>query len=415
MATKKTSGKAKAAPKASDAESKKTRGRAAAPAAGKGAKATKAPKAVNDAAAAPAAEKALPADEHPMLTQLKEAPLPAVEGETALVPENEAPRPAQAPKAPREEAPKAAPKPAAAKPAPKAEAAGEPGPRMPHGITPRPLMAGNPYLPKLATVVEIIQETRNIRTLRVVLDDAEAMENFTFEPGQVGQVSVFGAGESTFVINSPPSEKSFLQFSVMDAGEVTDAIHHLSPGDKVGVRAPLGNYFPWKDWKGKNVFFIGGGIGMAPIRTIMLHLLERKEDYGKISLLYGARSPVDMAYSYELDDWKQNPDLDCTLCIDNPYENWGHRVGLIPKVLEELSPSPENTVAVLCGPPIMIKFTLQALEKLGFAPENIVTTLEKRMKCGIGICGRCNIGSRYVCVDGPVFTLKELQGLPPDM
>ncbi len=419
MATKKTAGKAKAAPKAADADSKKTRGRAAPAAGGKGAQAAKAPKAVKPAAAQ---EKALPTDEHPMLTELKEAPLPAVEGETALVPENEAPhaaKAAEAPRAPGAEAAKAAPKAAAKAEAPtaaaKPEAAGKPGPRMPRGITPRPLMTGNPYLPKLATVVEIIQETRNIRTLRVVLDDAEAMENFTFEPGQVGQVSVFGAGESTFVINSPPSEKSFLQFSVMDAGEVTDAIHHLSPGDKVGVRAPLGNYFPWKDWKGKNVFFIGGGIGMAPIRTIMLHLLERKEDYGKISLLYGARSPVDMAYSYELDDWKQNPDLDCTLCIDNPYENWGHRVGLIPKVLEELAPSPENTVAVLCGPPIMIKFTLQALEKLGFAPENIVTTLEKRMKCGIGICGRCNIGSRYVCVDGPVFTLKELQGLPPDM
>ncbi len=424
MATRKTAGKAKAAPKASDADTKKTKGRAAPAAGGKSAKAdkaVKAPKAVKEAA--PAEEKALPADEQPMLTELKEAPLPAVEGENLPVPENEAPhaaKAAEAPKAPKAEAAKPAPKAAekeeaAPKPAPKQDAAGKPGPRMPQGISPRPLMTGNPYLPKLATVVEIIQETRNIRTLRVVLDDAEAMENFTFEPGQVGQVSVFGAGEATFVINSPPSEKSFLQFSVMDAGEVTDAIHHLSPGDKVGVRAPLGNYFPWKDWKGKNVFFIGGGIGMAPIRTIMLHLLERKEDYGKISLLYGARSPVDMAYSYELDDWKQNPDLDCTLCIDNPYENWGHRVGLIPKVLEELAPSPENTVAVLCGPPIMIKFTLQALEKLGFAPENIVTTLEKRMKCGIGICGRCNIGSRYVCVDGPVFTLKELQGLPPDM
>lgn len=416
MATKKTSGKAKAAPKAADADTKKPKGRAAAPQAkaGKGRK------------AAPAPEKALPADEHLALTELPEGPLPAVEGETALVPEDKAPAAAKAPKeapkaaasksAPRTAAPKAAKAGAgeAPKSAPKHEAA-RPGPRLPGGITPRPLMAGNPYLPMLATVVEIIQETHNIRTLRVVLDDAEAMENFTFEPGQVGQVSVFGAGESTFVINSPPSEKSFLQFSVMDAGEVTDAIHHLSPGDKVGVRAPLGNYFPWREWKGKNVFFIGGGIGMAPIRTIMLHLLERKEDYGKISLLYGARSPKDMAYSYELDDWKQNPDLDCTLCIDNPYEDWGHRVGLIPKVLEELSPSAENTVAVLCGPPIMIKFTLQALEKLGFAPENIVTTLEKRMKCGIGICGRCNIGSRYVCVDGPVFTLKELQGLPPDM
>ena len=282
-------------------------------------------------------------------------------------------------------------------------------------LTPRPLMAGNPYKPMAGTVVEVIAETHNIKTFRVVLDDAALMQNFRYEPGQVGQLSVFGAGESTFVINSPPSQKEYLQFSVMRAGEVTSAIHALSPGDKVGVRAPLGNFFPWESWKGKNVFFVGGGIGMAPIRTIMLHLLEHRKDYGKISLLYGARSPNDMAYSYELEGWLGNPDLDCTLCIDNPADGWPHRVGLIPNVLLELAPTPDNTVAVLCGPPIMIKFTVQALEKLNFAPENIVTTLEKRMKCGIGICGRCNIGSRYVCVDGPVFTWKELQALPPDL
>lgn len=288
------------------------------------------------------------------------------------------------------------------------------GPRLPGGITPRPLFAGNPYLPMLATVTEIIEETPNIRTLRLTIDSEEARNSFEFEPGQVGQISVFGAGEATFVINSPPSEKHYLQFSVMKAGEVTDAIHRLSVADRVGLRAPLGNFFPWQEWKGKNVFFVGGGIGMAPIRTIMLHLLERKADYGKISLLYGARSPKDMAYSYELDAWLHNPDLDCTLCIDSPHDNWPHRVGLIPTVLEELNPSPDNTVAVLCGPPVMIKFTLQALRKLGFEPQNIVTTLEKRMKCGIGICGRCNIGDRYVCVDGPVFTMKELDSLPAD-
>lgn len=287
-------------------------------------------------------------------------------------------------------------------------------PRMPHGISKRPLPAGNPYLPMKATVMEIIAETHNIRTLRLAIDDESVMQGFTFEPGQVGQISVFGAGEATFVINSPPSEKHYLQFSVMKTGEVTDAIHRLSAGDKVGLRAPLGNFFPWQDWKGKNVFFVGGGIGMAPIRVIMLHLLERKSDYGKISLLYGARSPKDMAYSYELDAWMKNPDLDCTLCIDNPYDEWPHKVGLVPAVLEEINPSPDNTVAVLCGPPIMIKFTLQTLKKLGFEPQNIVTTLEKRMKCGIGICGRCNIGDRYVCLDGPVFTMQELNGLPAD-
>lgn len=288
------------------------------------------------------------------------------------------------------------------------------GPRLPGGISPRPVPAGNPYLPRMATVLEIIEETPAIRTLRLVLDE-QTKADFNFEPGQVAQISVFGAGEATFVINSPPSEKNYLQFSVMRTGEVTDAIHRLHEGDRVGLRAPLGNFFPYADWKGKNVFLIGGGIGMAPIRVIMLYLLEHKKDYGKISLLYGARGPKDMAYSYELDAWKHNPDLDCTLCIDNPAENWTHKVGLIPTVLEELKPSPENAVAVLCGPPVMIRFTLETLRKLGFGPENIVTTLEKRMKCGIGICGRCNIGDRYVCVDGPVFTMKELENLPPDL
>ena len=311
----------------------------------------------------------------------------------------------------------AAPKAPARAAAPKAAAPMKPkaGGGMLRELTARPQPQGNPYAPMPATVLEVIQETGNIRTLRVVLDDAEAMKNFRYEPGQVGQLSVFGAGESTFVINSPPSCKDYLQFSVMQAGEVTAAIHRLNPGDKVGVRAPLGNYFPYEQWKGKNVFFVGGGIGMTPIRTIMLHLLENKKDYGKISLLYGARSPRDMAYSYELQGWLDNPDLNCTLCIDNPFEGWQHKVGLIPNVLTELQPSPDNTVAVLCGPPIMIKFTLQALEKLGFAPENIVTTLEKRMKCGIGICGRCNIGSHYVCVDGPVFTMAQLKELPPEL
>jgi sulfhydrogenase subunit gamma (sulfur reductase) len=282
-------------------------------------------------------------------------------------------------------------------------------------ISARPMRAGNPYLPMPATVIEVIQETGNIKTIRAVLDKPEDKAAFHYEPGQVGQLSVFGAGEATFVINTPPSCTDYIQFSVMLTGEVTGAIHKLSVGDKVGVRAPLGNFFPYEQWKGKNVVFVGGGIGMAPIRTIMLHMLERKQDYGTISLLYGARSPRDMAFSYELEGWMNNPDLNCTLCIDAPFEGWQHKVGLIPNVLTEMNPSPQNCVAVLCGPPIMIKFTVQALEKLGFSPENIITTLEKRMKCGIGICGRCNIGGKYVCVDGPVFSWAELKALPPDM
>ena len=273
----------------------------------------------------------------------------------------------------------------------------------------------NPLLPELATVLDVVQETPNIKTFRVRLNNEDAMRAFTFEPGQVGQLSVFGVGESTFVINSPPSVTDHLQFSVMRTGEVTEALHQLRPGATVGVRAPLGNWFPYETWKGKDVFFIGGGIGMAPIRTIMLYLLDHKKDYGTISLLYGARSPEDMAFRADLPDWLGRADLATTLTIDRPADGWEHRVGLIPAVLTELAPKPANCVAVLCGPPIMIKFTLEALKKLDFPDEQIYTTLEKRMKCGIGICGRCNIGSKLVCVDGPVFSYDQLRDLPPEL
>ncbi len=273
----------------------------------------------------------------------------------------------------------------------------------------------NPYLPDIATVQEVIDETPNIKTFRVTLDDEEKMKAFTFEPGQVGQLSIFGAGESTFVINSPPTRMDYLQFSVMRVGEVTGKLHQLCPGDKVGVRAPLGNHFPYESMKGKNIVFIGGGIGMAPLRTLLLFMLDNRKDYGDISLLYGARSPADMAFQYELPDWLERKDLHTVLTIDREAEGWEHSVGLIPNVLLEMEPKPENTVAVTCGPPIMIKFTMQALKKLNFTDEQIVTTLEKRMKCGVGICGRCNIGTKYVCVDGPVFTAAELADLPNEL
>lgn len=276
-------------------------------------------------------------------------------------------------------------------------------------------MNANPYLPDMATIVEVIQETHNIKTFRVVLNNEQRMKDFTFRPGQVGQLSVFGVGESTFVINSSPTRMDYLQFSVMRVGEVTTRLHQLQPGDQIGVRAPLGNSFPVEELKGKNIVFIGGGIGMAPLRTLFVYMLDNRKDYKDISLLYGARSPADLTYKAELPEWTSRKDINTVLTIDNPSEGWEHKVGLIPNVLLEMNPSPKNTVAVTCGPPIMIKFTLQALKKLGFADENIITTLEKRMKCGVGICGRCNIGTKYVCLDGPVFTYAQLKELPSEL
>jgi len=279
-------------------------------------------------------------------------------------------------------------------------------------------MKANPVLPDMATIMEVVDETSNIRTFRVRFDDEEVMKNFTFEPGQVGQLSVFGVGESTFVINSSPTRMDYLQFSVMLVGEVTARIHQLKAGDSVGIRAPLGNAFRTEEMKGQDVTFIGGGIGMAPLRTLLVYMLDNRDDYGKITLLYGARTPQDLSYQEDIAEWLGRDDIDVVLTVDNPDEEWGknphEKAGLIPNVLKEINPA--NTgYAITCGPPIMIKFTLMALNELGFKDDKIITTLEKRMKCGVGLCGRCNIGDKYVCVDGPVFKYSELQELPNEL
>jgi sulfhydrogenase subunit gamma (sulfur reductase) len=269
----------------------------------------------------------------------------------------------------------------------------------------------NPYLPEIATVTEVIEETPNIKSFKVILNDSERMKNFTFEPGQVGQLSVFGVGESTFVINSPPTRMDYLQFSVMKAGEVTAAIHDLSAGDQVGVRGPLGNWFPYEQMKGKKILFIGGGIGLAPLRTLILFMLDNREDYGDITIIYGARSAEDLCYKDELKEWGERKDLELILTVDANSPGPPIREGFVPTVLNLVAPKPDDTIAITCGPPIMIKFVLQNLEKLGFKDEQVITTLEARMKCGIGLCGRCNIGHVFICKDGPVFSAAELRDL----
>jgi sulfhydrogenase subunit gamma (sulfur reductase) len=269
----------------------------------------------------------------------------------------------------------------------------------------------NPYLPDVATVNDIIDETPTIKTLRITLNDPDKMKSFSFEPGQVGQISVFGVGESTFVINSPPSQKEYLQFSVLKAGEVTSAIHELSVGDQIGVRAPLGNFFPYAKMKGKHVLFVGGGIGLAPLRTLILFMLDNRADYRGITIVYGARSFADLCYKMDLDQWSNRSDVKLVLAVDANSPGPSIKEGMVPDVLLLTAPRSEDTVAITCGPPIMIKFTLRALKKLGFKDEDIITTLEARMKCGIGLCGRCNIGSHYICKDGPVFSLAQLSRL----
>jgi sulfhydrogenase subunit gamma (sulfur reductase) len=276
-------------------------------------------------------------------------------------------------------------------------------------------LGGNPYLPEVATVIEIIDETPTIKTFRMRFDDPEVQKNFSFMPGQVGQFGIFGIGESTFAISSKPSEKDFIQFSVMKAGEVTKALHNLSVGDKVGIRAPMGCGFPLEAWKGKKILYVLGGIGSAALKATIEYTLEHRADYAGVSILYGATHPTNFTYWYDVQEWQKRDDIDLVLTIDRECDGWQCDIGMVPTVLERMHPDPANTIAITCGPPIMIKFALLAFERLGFTPEQTYTTLEKRMKCGIGICGRCNIGPKYVCVDGPVFSLAELNGLPDEI
>ncbi|MBO7393464.1 MAG: FAD/NAD(P)-binding protein [Abditibacteriota bacterium] len=270
----------------------------------------------------------------------------------------------------------------------------------------------NPYTPMLAKIEKITVETPDTKTFKVVFTDPEDAANFDYKPGQFQQVSVFGVGECTFCLTSSPTMKGYIEFSAKKVGVVTSALHEAEEGDIIGIRAPLGNHFPTDEWKGKNLLFAGGGIGMAPMRSVLNYCLAHKEDYGKITVIYGSRTPADLSYKYEYDEWRKGADV--YLTVDAGDDSWTGRVGHVPGYLKELAPSSENTVAVTCGPPIMIKFVLQELKALGFEDENIYTTLEMKMKCGIGKCGRCNIGSKFVCVDGPVFNYKEIADLPQE-
>ena len=272
----------------------------------------------------------------------------------------------------------------------------------------------NPYVPELAVIEKITEETWDTKTFRAVFANEEYRDKFTYEPGQFQLVSVFGIGEATFCLTSTATRKGFIEFSVKKVGTLTSALHEIDEGTTIGIRAPLGNSFPYEQFKGKDLWFIGGGIGMAPIRSLLNFCLDNRADYGKINILYGARTSGDLCFKYEFDEWKNAPNTELYLTIDKEEEGWKDNVGFVPAYLMDLKPSPKNTVAITCGPPIMIKFVLQNLKELGFEDEQIWTTLEMKMKCGIGKCGRCNIGHKYVCVDGPVFNYAQLKELPPE-
>jgi NAD(P)H-flavin reductase len=273
----------------------------------------------------------------------------------------------------------------------------------------------NPYLPIPVVVSKIITEveTKDIKTFRLEFLNKEDEAGFKYLPGQFAELSLYGKGESPIGIASSPTQPGYIEFTVQKAGVVTSALHEIEEGTHMGVRGPLGNSWPIEYLEGKNIVVVGGGFAFTTLRSLINYMIhgDNRKRFGNITVIYGARTPGLLIYKDELAEWQKRSDINLNVTVDKGDTSWKGREGFVPTVCKEVAPSSENAVTVICGPPVMIRFTLPVFFDLGFSKENIVTSLEMRMKCGIGKCGRCNVGSKYVCKDGPVFTLAELDKL----
>jgi len=276
----------------------------------------------------------------------------------------------------------------------------------------------NLYIPMLTTVKNIVSENKvnDIKTLELEFKKEDDYNKFNYIPGQFAEISLIGKGECPIGIASSPTEEGSIQFTIKKMGTVTSEFHNCNIGDVVGVRGPFGNGWPIEEMKNKNIVVIGGGFAFSTLRSLVIYLLNEKyrKDYKKITVIYGNRDSSEVLYRNVLEEWKKNDDIEVVLTIDREEEGWKEKVGFVAAIVKEVAPSSDNAIAVVCGPPIMIKTTIAVLEELKFNDEQILNSLEMRMKCGIGKCGRCNIGNKFVCIDGPVFSLAELKKLPTE-
>jgi NAD(P)H-flavin reductase len=274
-------------------------------------------------------------------------------------------------------------------------------------------VVNNPMLPYLGKLVEVRDIATEIKLFRVEMLNGGGEAFHDYKPGQFAFVSAFGVGEAPFgIANIPNDGVATLDFAINRLGSVTTDLHELGVGDMVGVRGPMGNGFPMDKFKGKNLVVIGGGIGGAPLRPVIQTVMANRSDYGDFIILWAARNPSLLVFTDEYDQWRATRNTELHLTVDQADSTWNEGVGLITQLLEKVAPSPRNSITITCGPPIMIHFVNRVLvDKLNFKPEQNYVTLEARMHCGIGKCGRCNLGTKLVCVDGPVFTMAEVGAL----
>jgi len=276
----------------------------------------------------------------------------------------------------------------------------------------------NPYMPYPVRIdnIEIATEDRSLKTFTFTFLNPEDEAAFDHKAGQFAMLSIPGKGEIPIGIASSPTEKGFVKFTVFRTGVVTTALHNMAVGDIMGIRGPMGNWYPWDTLKGKNLVIIGGGFAFTTLRASIVFMLDpaNRADFGNIDVVYGARAPGMLLYRDELFEWEKRDDINMHITVDGCDDpDWSYNVGFVPTIVEQKAPrADKDTFAIVCGPPIMIKFTQPALQSLGYGENQIIMSLENRMKCGIGMCGRCNIGKELVCKDGPVFTLEALNKTP---
>jgi len=272
------------------------------------------------------------------------------------------------------------------------------------------MSASSLYRPHLSTIVQIEQETPDTQTFFLSANGLGWQRDY--QPGQFVELSVFGVGEAPFCIAQSPTRSEFIEVTVRRTGSVTNRLHTYQPGDVVGLRGPFGNCFPFDRAKGKDLIFVGGGIGLPPLRSLINFVLDHRDDYREVHVLYGARTPADRVYKKELAAWSRSDKLSLVETVDRADETWTGHVGVVTKLLKGMSVDTSSTVAFTCGPPVMLTFVVAELVGLGIPSRNIVTTLERYMKCGVGKCGHCCVGQHYICMDGPVYNYDQIQRLP---
>lgn len=277
------------------------------------------------------------------------------------------------------------------------------------------MMRANPYRPWPARITSITQLTETEKLFEFRFIDERIRAAFHHEPGQFVEVSIFGVGEAPISISSSPSKGGFIELCVRRAGEFTQRLHEMQCGDVVGIRGPYGNPFPFEEMKGHDILLVAGGLGIAPLRSLINNIHDERSEFDNVTIIYGSKNPGEVMFRDQFEMWRHRQDFDLYLTVDNPDDTWDGEVGLVTAPFAHLEVDAGNTYGAVCGPPVMYRFVVEEMRKKGISYDHIYMSFERHMKCGMGKCGHCQIGHQYCCIDGPVFNYWEAKNIQGSM